>query len=316
MQNGRYAAQVSGIGRRLPALRLTNDEIAAHTDITAEWIQGRSGVETRHHAGDDEPIVQLAADAALAALEDAGLAPVDIDAVIVATTTLNRPMPGAAAAVASLMGCGPVGAFDINAACAGFAYAVAVAADLVRGGTARHVVVVGAERLSDWTAPQTPDTFAILGDGAGAAVVSVSAEDGISRAVWGSDGTRADLIAIPAWTDTVQMRGPLVYKWATTTMPDLAREVCAQAGLQLGDLDWLVLHQANIRIIDGVAADLGVPADRVARDVVDRGNTSAASIPLALAALRADGRSKPGQKALLLGFGAGLTYAGLVIRLP
>jgi 3-oxoacyl-[acyl-carrier-protein] synthase-3 len=217
------------------------------------------------------------------------------------------------------MGMRNAGAFDLNAVCAGFTYSLSVASNAVRFGEARNVLVVGAERTSDWINPETPDTYVIFGDGAGAVVVSRSEKADIGPAAWGSDGGRHGVLAtkeVGNGEEYVVMDGPLVYKWSTATMPKVARKACALGGVELSEVDWFVPHQANRRIIDTLTRVLEFPDDRVARDVVDTGNTSAASVPLALSRLHESGRTTPGELVLLLGFGAGLTYAGQIIRMP
>lgn len=260
----------------------------------------------------------MAARAGRAALADAGVSPQDVDLLIVATATHQRPMPAVAPQAAHALGCERAGTFDLNAACAGFTYALTTASSLVRTRAARTALVVGAERLTDWTSPAVTDTFAIMADGAGAVVVEGSGQDDIRPVVWGNDGGRADYIEMPDddAAPEVRMRGPLVYKWAVEALPDVARRACDAAGVALEDISWLVPHQANVRILDTVAASLGIPSERVARDLSRTGNTSSASIPLALSALREQGHARDGEYVLLLGFGAGLTYSGLVVRMP
>jgi 3-oxoacyl-[acyl-carrier-protein] synthase-3 len=260
----------------------------------------------------------MAAEAGRKAIAAADVDPAEVDLVILATATRRKRMPGGAPQVATRIGL-TAGAFDLNAVCAGFTYALAMASNAVRAGDARHVLVVGAERTSEWINPETPDTFVIFGDGAGAAIVSRSAENNIGPAVWGSDGGRHNVLGImevAPGEEYVTMDGPLVYKWSTAKIPKVARLACERAGVSLSDIDWLVPHQANRRIIDTLARTLQFPDDRVARDVITSGNTSAASVPLALSRLHESGRVSPGDLVLTLGFGAGLTYSGQVIRMP
>lgn len=311
-----FGARITGVGDYRPERVVTNQDIAREVELTPEWIESRSGVVLRRHASEAETVPVMGAAAGAKALAEAGVAPEEVGLVILATGTTRQPMPGLGPQTASLLGCVNAGSFDVNAACAGFAYAVSAGTELVRAGAARHAVVIGADRLSDWLHPSIPDAFAIFGDGAGAVVISQAQEEGIGPVVWGSDGTRHEHIQIPHTTGLVEMRGPLVYRWAVATMPGVSRDACAAAGVALEDVDYLVYHQANSRIIDTIAAELKFPPERVARDVVDSGNTSAASIPLALAGLRAQGRARAGELALLGGFGAGLTYAALVARMP
>lgn len=311
-------AMISGVGAYHPETVVSNSEISQRAGVEEDWISSRSGVRERRHATDGESLVAMAAEAGRAALTDAGVRPEDVDLVIVATATHTRPMPAVAPQTAHALGCERAGTFDLNAACAGFTYALTTAASLLRGGAARTALVIGAERLTDWTSPAVTDTFAIMADGAGAVVMVRSEQDGVRTAVWGNEGGRADYIVMPEDEDApeVRMRGPLVYKWAVEALPDVARRACEVAGVALEDIAWLVPHQANERILDTVAAALGMPGDRVARDVVKSGNTSSASIPLALAALREQGHARNGELLLLLGFGSGLTYCGLVVQMP
>ena len=309
-------SRITGLGGYRPARVVSNAEIAAVAPVSAEWIERRTGISTRHHAGAGESITDMAVHAGAAALRDAGVEPHEVDLVVLATQTRTRPVPAGAPEIAARLGCRSAGAYDLNAACAGFNYGLASASDAVRLGTAEHVLVIGSERLTDWTTPTTADVYALLGDAAGAAVVSSAPEPGIAPAIWGADGDHREVLAVPEGGDRIAMQGRIVFKWTTDHMPAAARRACKAAGLDLSDLDWLVLHQANRRIIDTIATALDFPADRVARDVVATGNTSTASIPLALQRLRGDGRTHAGESALLLGFGAGLTYAGQVVRLP
>jgi 3-oxoacyl-[acyl-carrier-protein] synthase III len=248
----------------------------------------------------------------------AGVAPSEIDLVILTTATKRQLAPAGAPQVADRLGITAAGAFDLNAVCAGFGYALAMASSAVRCGQAGHVLVVGSERLTDTIDGSDPDTFVVFGDGAGAVVVSRSEEMAIGPAVWGCDGSRSGLIEINPrqGRDSLRMNGPPVYKWSTGEMPAAAREACALAGVELSDIEWFVPHQANRRIIDTLARELGIPGDRVARDVVDTGNTSSASIPLALSRLMENGTARTGDLALLLGFGSGLSHAGQVVRIP
>lgn len=309
-------SRIAGLGGYRPARVVTNDEIASRTTVTADWIERRTGIETRHHAGDGESITDMGVLAGTQALRDAGVDPADVDLVILATQTRTRPVPAGAPEIGARLGCRAAGAYDLNAACAGFNYGLAAASDAVRLGHAERVLVIGSERLTDWTTPDTADVYALLGDAAGAAVVVPSAEVGIAAPVWGADGDHREVLAVPEGEDRIAMQGRIVFKWTTDHMPGAARRACKAAGLDLTEVDWLVPHQANVRIINGIAAELAFPEDRVARDVVATGNTSTASIPLALLSLRESGRTRAGEHALLLGFGAGLTYAGQIVRLP
>jgi 3-oxoacyl-[acyl-carrier-protein] synthase-3 len=240
----------------------------------------------------------------------------DIDLVLVATCSARDRLPTVAPQVADRLGVVRPGALDVNAACAGFCYALAQASDAVRCGNARLVLVVGVEKLSDITDWTDRSTCILFADGAGAVVVGPSDEPGIGPVVWGSEGDRGSLITCSAGDPFLRMDGPAVFRWATTKLTPIALAACERAGLTTGDLRAVVLHQANNRIIDSIVRALRVPHAVVARDIVDSGNTSAASIPMALSRLIQLGEVSSGDPALLLGFGSGLTYAGQVVLVP
>jgi 3-oxoacyl-[acyl-carrier-protein] synthase-3 len=307
-------ARVVAWGEHRPGRLVTNEQLPAHLDTDDAWIRDRTGIRARRYAGDGETVVSMATAAAAKALAGAGIHPDDVDLVVLATCSMPSQIPGGSAQVAHALGASRAGAFDVNAACAGFCYALSVAADAVRAGGARAVVVIGAERLSDLIDWQDRRSAILFGDGAGAAVVTAADDDAIGRVVWGSDGSLAHLIAVPPG-GSLGLDGPAVFRWATTTLGDVARRACTAAGIAPQDLDLVVPHQANQRIVTAIARSLGAAGAVVADDIVDTGNTSAASIPLALARMTADGRARPGDRALLLGFGAGLTWAGQVITL-
>ncbi|MBB5940184.1 beta-ketoacyl-ACP synthase III [Streptomyces zagrosensis] len=312
-------SRISGIAGYRPSRQVTNEELSGMTTVSPEWITQRTGIKTRYRADDSEDMVTMAVAAGEKALVHADIDPAEVGLTITATATRRKRMPGMAPEVASRIGLPNSGAYDLNAVCAGFTYSLAMASNVVRVGDARHVLVVGVERTSDWMDPEDPDTFVIFGDGAGAVVVSHSNRPNIGPSVWGSDGKRHEAIAINEKDDGgeyVTMNGPLVYKWSTATVPGVAQRACAAAGVTMDEIDWFVPHQANKRIITTLAQQLRIAPERVVNDVVDTGNTSAASVPLALSRLMESGRSTPGDKALLLGFGAGLTYAGQVVRMP
>ncbi|MGC5053939.1 beta-ketoacyl-ACP synthase III [Micromonospora sp. DT48] len=312
-------AAITGLGAYRPSRLVTNEEIADEAGVTPDWIEERTGIRSRYWSGPEESVTMMAAEAGGKALAMANVDPADVDLVILASATKKDRIPGGAPEVASRIGIDATGAFDLNAACAGFAYSVGVAANEIRAGSARNVLVVGAEQLSRFIDPEDPATYVIFGDGAGAAVVSAAQTDGISPVVWGSDGRRANILGT-RWDangrEFAKMDGPLVYRWSTKNVPRVARRVCDLAGIELADIDWFVPHQANLRIIDQLAEILEIPAEKVAKDVVETGNTSAASVPLALSRLYESGQTSPGDRVLLLGFGAGLAYAGQLIRMP
>lgn len=308
-------ARVLGLGSCRPSRVIANSELPAELATDDAWIRERTGIRSRRLAGAEETVVSMAAEAAAKALADAGVPAADVGLVILASCSMPSPVPSGAADVAHRIGATAAGAFDLNAACAGFCYALAIAADTVRSGTAAYVVVVGAEKLSDWTDWTDRSSAILFGDGAGAAVVGSDDRTGIGPLVSGSDGSRAALIRTPRG-GMLGLDGPAVFRWATTSLGAVARRACAAAGITPDDLDAVVPHQANLRIVAAIARQLGATRAVVADDVVDAGNTSAASIPLALSRLVADGRMRSGGLALLIGFGAGLTWAGQVIEVP
>ncbi|WP_405433853.1 beta-ketoacyl-ACP synthase III [Micromonospora sp. NBC_00617] len=312
-------AAITGLGAYRPSRLITNEEIAEEAGVTPEWIEERTGIRSRYRSGPEESVTMMAAEAGGKALAMANVDPADVNLVILASATKKDRIPGGAPEVASRIGITATGAFDLNAACAGFAYSIGIAANEIRMGSARNVLVVGAEQLSRFIDPEDPATYVIFGDGAGAAVVSPAEVDGISPTVWGSDGSRSDILGTK-WDangrEFAKMDGPLVYRWSTKNVPRVARKVCASAGVELSDIDWFVPHQANLRIVDQLAEILQIPDEKVAKDIIDTGNTSAASVPLALSRLYESGRTTPGDRVMLLGFGAGLAYAGQIIRMP
>lgn len=309
-------ARILGLGEHRPAAVVSNDDLAARVDTNDQWIRDRVGVVTRRIAAPDESVVDMAAAAGGKAVAACGLQPADIDLVIVATCTMPSQIPNAAAQVAARLGIRAPGAFDVNAACAGFVYGVSTAASAVVSGTARHVLVIGAEKLSDWTDWDDRSTCIIFADGAGAAVVGPSDTPAIGPVAWGSAGDLADMIEVKDRRSYLRQEGQAVFRWATTALVPVAREACELAGLDLAELAAFVPHQANLRIIEAIARKLGAGRAVVARDIVESGNTSSASIPLALCQLVERGEVASGAPTLLLGFGAGLTYAGQVVLCP
>ncbi len=324
LREGAAGARLLGLGSSQPEQVVTNHDITARGVGTDDsWIRERVGIVTRRFAGPDESLVDMAADAGAKAVADAGLSPTDVDAVLVATCTMPSPIPNAAAQVAQRIGVTAAPAFDLNAACAGFCYGLSSAADMVRAGSARHVLVIGAEKLTDWVDPTDRSTCIIFADGAGAVVVGAAAEGevaGIGPVVAGSAGDLVDTIVIADRESFIVQEGQAVFRWATTKIAPIALRAVELAGLTPGDIDVLVPHQANLRIVEAVAKRIRAAGGRadlvVADDVVRSGNTSSASIPLALDHMRAEGRVRSGDVALLVGFGAGLSYAGQVVVLP
>ncbi|MBB5808404.1 3-oxoacyl-[acyl-carrier-protein] synthase-3 [Saccharothrix ecbatanensis] len=317
---GRAGTRILGLGSYQPETIVSNHDLSLRMDTSDEWIRDRVGIANRRVAKPDELLVDMAAEAGAKAVADAGLSPSDIGAVIVATCTMPTQIPNAAAQVADRIGIAGSPAFDLNAACAGFCYALGTASDLVRAGTAKHVLVIGAEKLTDWVDQDDRSTAIIFADGAGAAVVGPSDEPGIGPVAWGSAGELADMIRITDRESFIFQEGQAVFRWATTKIAPIALQAIELAGIDVSDVDVFVPHQANLRIVEAIAKRLRAKGARedlvIARDIVDSGNTSSASIPLALDHMRAAGEVRSGDVALLVGFGAGLSYAGQVVRLP
>jgi 3-oxoacyl-[acyl-carrier-protein] synthase III len=316
---GSPGARILAFGGYQPARVVTNDEIAATVETSDEWIRSRVGIASRRIAGPDETVADMAVAAGGKALAASGLSPEDIDLVIVATCTPEAQIPNTAAQVARRLGIAAPGAYDMNAACAGFCYALASASDAVRTGTAGNVLVIGAEKLSQWVDWTDRSTCIIFADGAGAVVVSPVAdpdEAGIGPVVWGSAGDMADKIYIPDRNGFIIQEGQAVFRWATTALHPVAKKACERAGVDLTELAAFVPHQANLRIVEAIARRLGAPQALVADDIVTAGNTSSASIPLALARMLERGELASGAPVLLLGFGAGICYAAQVIKVP
>jgi len=308
-------ARILALGEYRPERLVTNAELPSTLDTNDEWIRERTGIQARRIAGADETVVSMAAAAAGKALATAGIDPVDVGLVVLATCSMPTQIPGGAAQVAQLLGTTAAGAFDVNAACAGFCYGLSVAAGAIQTGSAQHVVVIGAEKLSDWVDWNDRRTAIIFADGAGAAVVGPAAKSGIGPVEWGSDGKLSHVIAVPPGGKLL-MDGPAVFRWTTTTLAAVARRACSKAGITPDELAAVVPHQANLRIISALARQIGATNAVIADDIVEAGNTSSASIPLALSRLLADGRVRSGDPVLTLGFGAGLTWAGHVIEVP
>jgi 3-oxoacyl-[acyl-carrier-protein] synthase-3 len=318
---------VLGLGHHRASRVVPNSEIVDAIDSSDEWIQQRSGIVERRWATPEETVQMMSVSAARAALDDAGVQPGQLDCVIVATVSHLMQTPSVATAVAHELG-STAAAFDISAACAGFCHGLALASDMVRAGSATHVLVIGVERLSDITDPTDRGTAFIFADGAGAAVVGPSDVAGIGPVVWGSDGEQYDLIRQREdWRDVIAsesprmphlvMQGREVFRWAAFTMAKIAEETLARSGITTDDLDVFVPHQANMRITDAMVRAMKLPDHvTVARDIAHQGNASAASVPLALRQLVLDGEARSGDLALLIAFGAGLAYAAQVIRVP
>lgn len=313
--NGSPGARILGFGAFRPGTEVGSAAIAERFGRTGDWVRERTGIVSRRFAT-TETRESMAVAAALQALERSEVDAAGVDLVVVASCSADTPRVGLAARVAAAVGAGGAAGFDLNAACAGFCYALAVAASAVRAGSARRVLVVGTEKMTDWVDEADLGTSIIFGDGAGAAVVTGSDDPDIGPIVWGSDGSQAGLIDVDETTSSIRMQGQAVFRWATNNIHPVALEACALAGVDPRQLDAIVPHQANLRIVEALARKIDAPDAVIARDVVDSGNTSAASIPMALDRLLAEGEVKPGGLALLIGFGAGLAYAAQVVRIP
>ena len=325
---GAAYAKVLGVGAFRASRVIPNADLVAAIDSTDEWIQQRSGIKQRRFAAADETVQSMSVAAARDALAAADLQPEQIDCVVVATVSHLMHTPGIAPAIAHELGTAGAAAFDVSAACAGFSHGLSMASDFVRAGSAKHVLVIGVEKLSDITDLTDRSTAFIFADGAGAFVVGPSDVPAISPVVWGSDGEQYDLIRQrEPWDEVLKaadprlaclsMQGPEVFRWAAFSMAKVAQEALDRAGITVEELDCFVPHQANLRITELLARSLRLPAHvKIARDIVDQGNTSAASVPLALHRMIADGDARSGDTALLIAFGAGLAYAAQVITVP
>ena len=320
-------SRIYSLGASRGELVVTNDDIAGPIDSSDEWIRQRTGIITRRRASKSQSLMDMAVEASNEAIKGAGITPQEIGAVIFSTITHPYQTPSAATLLADLIGANPAPAFDISAACAGYCYGIAQADALVRSGVAKYVLVVGGEKLSDFIDPTDRSISFLLGDGAGAAIVGPSDTPGISPTVWGSDGSHWSSVSMTSsllefrdgestWP-TLRQDGLTVFKWAVWEMVKVAKEALEVAGVKAEDLSALVTHQANIRIIDELVKQLALPESvAVARDIVNTGNTSAASVPLAMHQLLKDGTVKSGGLALEIGFGAGLAFAAQVVVLP
>lgn len=320
-------SRIYSVGAARGDLTVTNDDVAGPINSSDEWITQRTGIVTRKRASKDRSLMDMAVEASKEAIQKAGIEPSEIEAVIFSTITHPYQTPSAAALLTELIGANPAPAFDISAACAGYCYGIAQADALVRSGTAKYVLVVGGEKLSDFIDPTDRSISFLLGDGAGAAIVGPSDSPGISKSVWGSDGSKWDAVGMTgslldfrdgtgAWPTLVQ-EGQTVFRWAVWEMVKVAKRALEVAGVKADELQAIVMHQANERIIDEMAKQLELPAHVVvAKDIKTTGNTSAASIPLAMHALLAEGRISTGDLALQIGFGAGLAFGAQVVVVP
>jgi 3-oxoacyl-[acyl-carrier-protein] synthase-3 len=312
-------SRIISLGHYQPSRVLTNDDLAQMVDTNDEWIRDRVGIVSRRIASGDETVADMATAAAAKALANSGLTAADIDLVTVATCTSVDRCPNVATRVAAKLGISAPAAYDINTACSGFSYALGTVDHAIRAGACRNAIVVGAEKLSDMTDWTDRATCIIFGDGAGAAVVTACGDDepaGIGPVIWGSAPEKGETVRIEGWRPYIQQEGQAVFRWATTALAPIVLQVCERAGVDPADIAAFVAHQANGRIIDGLVKRLKLPNAVVAKDIVESGNTSSASIPLALSKLVERREVPSGAPALLFGFGGGLTYAGQVVRCP
>lgn len=319
-------ARILGVGGYRPTRVVPNEVILETIDSSDEWIRSRSGIETRHWANDEETVAAMSVEASGKAIADAGITAEQIGAVVVSTVSHFKQTPAVATEIADKLGTNKAAAFDISAGCAGFGYGLTLAKGMVVEGSAEYVLVIGVERLSDLTDLEDRATAFLFGDGAGAVVVGPSKEPAIGPTVWGSEGDKSETIkqTVP-WTEydssgkfpAITQEGQAVFRWAVFEMAKVAKEALDAAGITSAELDVFIPHQANERIIDSMVKTLKLPESvTVARDVRTTGNTSAASIPLAMERLLATGEAKSGDTALVIGFGAGLVYAATVVTLP
>lgn len=326
-------SQILSVGSYRPKRIVANSEIVERIESSDEWIQQRTGIQSRRIAGEDETVITMAQAACEMALKRAKLTMADVDTLILATISYPFQAPSAASELINILGNPKAASFDISAACAGFCYGVAMASDLVRAGSSRRVLVVGVEKLSDFTDPNDRATAFIFADGAGAVLIGASDEPRIGPVAWGSDADSRDAISLtPAYTDfknsphmgvaelgwpNISQQGQTVYRWAVFTVSKIGVKALELAGVRADELGAFIAHQANMRIIESMAKEIKIPSSVViADDIRVNGNTSAASIPLAMDILLETHPELHGSLALLIGFGAGLVYAAQVVQLP
>jgi 3-oxoacyl-(acyl-carrier-protein) synthase III len=321
-------SRIAGLGTYRPRLVVTNADICARIDSSEEWIETRSGIRTRRFASEDETLTAMAVAAGGKALADAGIAATEVNCVVLASMSYLVQTPPLAVAVAYELGARHAAAFDLSAACAGFCHALAIASDTVCAGNAEYVLVIGVERMTDIVDPGDRQIAFLFADGAGAVVVGPAAEPGIGPVVRGADGTSAEALRMTtSWAEfrddlrlprpVMTMDGRRVFRWAMSQVVPACHRAVQAAGIGVDDLAAFVPHQANLRMIELMVERLHLPEHVVvARDVTTSGNTSAASIPLAIELLRSSNQVAGGGAALLMGFGAGLNFAGQVVLLP
>jgi 3-oxoacyl-[acyl-carrier-protein] synthase-3 len=309
-------SRILSLGHYQPSRIMTNADLATLVETNDEWIRSRVGIETRRIAAEDETVDDMASQAAEKAIATSGLTAGEIDLVMVATCTAVERSPNTAARVAARLGLGSPATVDVNVVCSGFTHALAMADHTIRAGAATNALVIGVDKLSavtDWT---DRTTCVLVGDGAGAAIVTASEQAGISPVLWGSVPTLSSAVRIEGEPSRFSQDGQSVYRWTTTQLPTIVRQACERGGVTPEELAAVVFHQANLRIIEPLARKLGAVNAVIATDVIESGNTSAASIPLAFSKLVEQGKITPGAPVLLFGFGGNLSYAGQVVRCP
>ena len=316
-------SRIIGTGSYLPAKVVTNDDLAKQLDTTDEWIRTRTGIRQRHIAEPSQTASDLAVEASRAALVAAGIVPHEIDLIIVATATPDYIFPSTACIMQAKLGMKGCAAFDIQAVCSGFVYALAIADKMIRSGQHRCALIVGTEvysRILDW---KDRGTAVLFGDGAGAVILRGDSKPGIMASVLHADGSYVDILSVPGnvcggkivGSPFLQMDGQAVFKFAVKVLDEVARETLALCGLTPSDIDWLIPHQANVRILEATARKLGIDLSKLVVTVDRHGNTSAASVPLALDVAIRDGRIKPGHKVMLQGVGGGFTWGASLVEI-
>ena len=316
-------SRIAGTGSYLPPRVVTNDDLARTMETSDEWIRSRTGIRQRHIADESQASSDLALPAARAAMESAGVTAADIDLIIVATSTTDYVFPSTACLLQAKLGIKQCAAFDLQAVCSGFVYALSTADNFIRAGQHKCALVVGAEvfsRILDWN---DRGTAVLFGDGAGAVVLRASETPGILGHRLHADGSHAGILCVPGNVSrgaiigdpVLKMEGQAVFKFAVRVLDEVAREVCADCGITPGQIDWLIPHQANVRILEATAKKLGLDPARLVITVDMHGNTSAASVPLALDLAVRDGRIRPGQTVMLQGVGGGFTWGAALVRM-
>jgi len=319
----RIFSRIAGTGSYLPARVMTNAELAQRLDTSDQWIEERTGIRQRHIAEQSQASSELALAASRRAIEASGLQAQAIDLIIVATSTPDYVFPSTACLLQAKLGIANCPAFDVQAVCSGFVYGLATADNFIRAGAAKHALVVGAEvfsRILDWN---DRGTCVLFGDGAGAAVLSACDRPGIHASVLRADGRHAGILSVPGnlcggkivGSPFLQMQGNQVFKLAVKVLDEVAHEVLAAAGMQVAEVDWLIPHQANVRIMEATAKKLGLPRDKLVVTVDRHGNTSAASVPLALDESVRAGKIRPGQRVMLQGVGGGFTWGATLVTM-